>query len=71
VAAITLFFAGLRDVGPAAAILSCLEALVAVALALAVFGETLGAVQVAGGMLVLVAVLVLQAPHRPVGAATG
>jgi drug/metabolite transporter (DMT)-like permease len=71
VAAIALFFAGLRRVGPtAAAILSCLEPLVAVVLALAVFGETLGAVQVAGGMLVLAAVLLLRAPRRAVVAAT-
>ncbi|HEV7881948.1 MAG TPA: EamA family transporter [Solirubrobacteraceae bacterium] len=60
VAAVTLFFAGLRRVGPAAAaILSCLEPVVAVGLALAVFGEALGPVQVAGGALVLAAVVVL------------
>jgi drug/metabolite transporter (DMT)-like permease len=72
VAAVTLFFAGLRRVGPtAAAILSCLEPVVAVVLALAVFGETLGGVQVAGGALVLAAVLVLRAPAKTVIATRG
>jgi drug/metabolite transporter (DMT)-like permease len=72
VAAVTLFFAGLRRVGPtAAAILSCLEPLVAVVLALAVFGETLAAVQVVGGTLVLAAVLVLRAPRNVVVAVPG
>ena len=70
VAAVTLFFAGLRRVGPtAAAILSCLEPLVAVVLALAVFGGTPAAVQVLGGALVLAAVLVLRAPPNAVVAA--
>jgi drug/metabolite transporter (DMT)-like permease len=72
VAAVTLFFAGLRRVGPtAAAILSCLEPLVAVVLALAVFGEALATVQVVGGALVLAAVLVLRAPESAVFAARG
>ena len=60
VAAIALFFAGLRRVGPTSAgILSTAEPLVTVALAMAVFGETLGAVQVVGGALVLSGVLAL------------
>ena len=63
VAAVTLFFAGLKRVGPsAAAILSCLEPLVAVLLAFAVFAERLAPVQILGGALVLSAVLVLRAP---------
>jgi drug/metabolite transporter (DMT)-like permease len=65
VAGICLFFAGLRRVGPAAAsILSTLEPVVAVALACAVFGESLGHAQLAGGALVLLAVLVVRAPRR-------
>ncbi len=60
VAAVSLFFGGLRRVGPTtASILATVEPLVTVLLAFLVFGETLGAVQVAGGALVLAAVLVL------------
>jgi drug/metabolite transporter (DMT)-like permease len=62
VVAISLFFAGLRRVGPTtASILSTVEPLVTVVLAFVVFGETLGAIQIAGGALVLAAVFVLQA----------
>jgi drug/metabolite transporter (DMT)-like permease len=70
VGAIALFFAGLRRVGPAAAsILSTLEPLVTVALAFAVFGESLGPAQLAGGALVLLAVFAVRAPSRePIGA---
>jgi drug/metabolite transporter (DMT)-like permease len=65
VAAIGLFFAGLRRVGPtAAAILATVEPLVTVLLAYLVFAETLGPPQLAGGALVLGAVLALQAPAR-------
>ncbi len=65
VGAIALFFAGLRRVGPAAAsILSTLEPVVTVALAFAIFGEALGPVQLAGGALVLLAVLAIRAPAR-------
>jgi drug/metabolite transporter (DMT)-like permease len=64
--AILCFFAGLARVGPSAAsILSTLEPVVTVALAAAVFGESLGAVQLLGGALVLGAVLVMQWPARP------
>ena len=63
VGAITLFFAGLRRAGPAAAsILSTLEPVVTVALAFAIFGESLGPAQLAGGALVLLAVLAVRAP---------
>jgi drug/metabolite transporter (DMT)-like permease len=66
VAAILCFFAGLARVGPsAAAILSTLEPVVTVTLAAAAFGESLGAVQLVGGALVLGAVLVMQWPARP------
>jgi drug/metabolite transporter (DMT)-like permease len=61
VAAIGMFFAGLRRVGPSsAAILATVEPVVTVLLAFAVFGETLGAVQIAGAALVLSSVLVLR-----------
>jgi drug/metabolite transporter (DMT)-like permease len=72
VGAIGLFFAGLRRVGPTtASILATSEPLVTVLLAFAVFGETLGAVQLAGGVLVLGAVLVLNAPRPAAAAAAG
>jgi drug/metabolite transporter (DMT)-like permease len=62
VAAISLFFAGLRRVGPTtASILATVEPLVTVLLAFLVFGEMLSAVQLAGGALVLGGVLVLHA----------
>jgi drug/metabolite transporter (DMT)-like permease len=65
VASISLLFAGLRRVGPTtASILATFEPLVTVVLAFLAFGETLGGVQVAGGALVLAAVLVLNAPPR-------
>jgi drug/metabolite transporter (DMT)-like permease len=63
VGAILTFFAGLARVGPSAAsILSTLEPVVTVALAAAAFGESLAPVQLAGGALVLGAVVVMQWP---------
>jgi drug/metabolite transporter (DMT)-like permease len=65
VGAILTFFAGLARVGPSgASILSTLEPVVTVALAAAAFGESLSAVQLAGGALVLSAVVVMQWPAR-------
>src|SRR5215210_4645234 len=65
VVAVSLFFAGLKRVGPrSAAILSTAEPVVTVILAFLVFGEVLGPLQLLGGGLVIVAVLVL-ATHRP------
>jgi drug/metabolite transporter (DMT)-like permease len=62
VAAICLFFAGLRRVGPtSASILSTVEPVVTVVLAFLVFGEVLGAVQILGGGFVVGAVVVLSA----------
>src|SRR5947209_7669819 len=62
VGAIVMFFAGLSRVGPTtASILSTVEPVVTVGLAFLVFGERLSAVQLAGGALVLTAVLVLRA----------
>jgi len=63
VGAISLFFAGLRRVGPTtASILATVEPLMTVLLAFVVFGEVLGTVQLVGGALVVAAVLVLQVP---------
>ncbi len=61
VVAISLFFAGLRRVGPTtAAILSTVEPVVTVVLAMLVFGDVLAAAQILGGGLVLGGVLVLR-----------
>jgi drug/metabolite transporter (DMT)-like permease len=61
-----LFLGGLSRIGPStAAIASTLEPAVAVMLGALTLGEMLGPVQVAGGALVLSAVLVLQAPSLP------
>jgi drug/metabolite transporter (DMT)-like permease len=65
--AVSLFFAGLRRVGPTtASILATVEPLVTVLLAFLVFAERLGAVQLVGGALVLSAVVVLniRSPRR-------
>ena len=60
VAAITWFFAGLRRLGPTrASTLSTVEPAVTVALAAAVLGERIAAVQLAGGALILAAVAML------------
>jgi drug/metabolite transporter (DMT)-like permease len=60
VGAIVLFFAGLARVGPtSASILSTAEPVTTVVLAFLVFGEALTPVQLAGGGLVVGAVLVL------------
>ena len=65
VGAISLFFAGLRRVGPSAAsILSTIEPVVTVVLAFVVFGESLGTVQLVGGALVLAAVVAMRTPLR-------
>ena len=72
VAAVSLFFAGLKRVGPTtASILATVEPLVTVLLAFLVFGETLGAIQLIGGALVLAAVLVLNARRRRLPVALG
>ncbi|HEV7496033.1 DMT family transporter [Baekduia sp.] len=58
---VSAFFVGLREVGPAtASIVSTAEPVVTVALATAIYGEALGAGQLAGGVLVLGAVVILQ-----------
>ena len=69
VGAIALFFAGLRRVGPtSASILSTLEPVAAVALAVVVFAESLGPAQLAGGGLVLLAVLAVRTSQIDEGA---
>ena len=66
VVAISCFFAGLRLVGPSeAAILSTFEPPVTVVLAFLVLGETLTVPQLAGGALVLAAVVLLQLRGGP------
>ena len=63
VGAVSLFFAGLKRVGPTtASILSTAEPVTTVVLAFLIFGESLGPVQLAGGALVIGAVFVLSAP---------
>jgi drug/metabolite transporter (DMT)-like permease len=62
VAAISLFFAGLRRAGATtASILATVEPFVTVVLAFLIFGETLGVVQLGGGALVLSGALVVHA----------
>lgn len=62
---LSTFLLGLERVGPSAAsILSCFEPVVTVSLAMVLYGERLAAWQLAGGALVLGAVIVLQAKVR-------
>jgi drug/metabolite transporter (DMT)-like permease len=65
---IATLLAGIRLVGaPTAAILSCAEPAVTVATTAALYGERLTAGQLAGGLVILAAVLVLQVNRRPSG----
>jgi drug/metabolite transporter (DMT)-like permease len=65
VAAITFYFAGLERVGPTrAATLSTVEPVVTVALAATVLGETIAPIQLAGGVLILAAVMLLARASR-------
>jgi drug/metabolite transporter (DMT)-like permease len=62
---ISAFLAGLPKVGPStAAIVSTVEPIVSVAMAMLWFGERLGAVQIVGGALVLAAVVLLAVKVR-------
>ena len=71
VGAVSLFFAGLRRVGPTtASILSTAEPVTTVVLAYLALGESLGPAQLAGAALVLAAVPVLAARGRAPGAAS-
>jgi drug/metabolite transporter (DMT)-like permease len=63
---IATFLGGLRRIGASsAAIVSAFEPVVTVGLAIAVLGESLGAGQLAGGALVLAAVVLLQRRAAP------
>lgn len=63
---IAAFFAGLARVGPArAAILSTLEPVITVILAVLLLGERLTSNQITGGALILTAVLLLQTRGQP------
>lgn len=65
VVAVTLFFGGLRRVGPTrASIISTAEPVTSVLLALAVFGETMSLLQLTGAALVLTGVLVVATRGR-------
>ena len=60
VVAVATFFAALSRLGPAdTSVLSTVEPVISVAVAAAVLGERLGGLQVAGGVLVLLAVAAL------------
>jgi len=62
--AISLFLAGLPRIGAArAALLSTLEPVVTVSLAIALLGDRFSVLQGLGGVLVLLAVIVVQAAH--------
>jgi drug/metabolite transporter (DMT)-like permease len=62
--AISLFLAGLPRIGAArAALLSTWEPVVTVLLAVVILGDRLSLVQVLGGVLVIIAVIVVQAAH--------
>ena len=68
VLAMLAFFAGLKRTGPStAAILSTFEPVITTALAALALGESLSGAQIAGGVLVLVSVVVLQvrSPVQP------
>jgi drug/metabolite transporter (DMT)-like permease len=57
---VTLYFAGLQRIGPTrASTISTLEPLVTVTLAAIVLGERIATVQMAGGALILAAVVLL------------
>lgn len=67
VLAIVTFLAGLERVGPTnAATLSTIEPVVTVTLAMLVLGETMTPLQIAGGMMILIAVIVLARSELPV-----
>ena len=61
----SLYFAGLRHLDPTRAIIvSCLEPVFSIILAVLVLGETLSRIQILGVVLVLAAIVVIQMPSR-------
>lgn len=67
VMAILTFFAGLNRVGPTqASIISTLEPVVTVILSDLIFSESLQGLQLAGGLLILSSVIILQLPDKDV-----
>jgi drug/metabolite transporter (DMT)-like permease len=72
VLSVSTFFAGLRRLGPSqTSIVSTLEPVVSVALGAAALGESLGALQLVGGALVIAAVVALaRAGDAPAGEPT-
>lgn len=67
--AIQTFYAGSRRIGAAqAALVSTVEPLLIVSLAFVFLHETLGPIQLVGGGLIIVGVLIAQTGQRPVGA---
>jgi drug/metabolite transporter (DMT)-like permease len=71
VAAITLFFAGVARVGPTrASTLSTVEPAFTVVLAAALLDERVSTLQLAGGMLILAAVVLLARAGEPTATAT-
>ncbi|MGQ9646544.1 MAG: DMT family transporter [Thermodesulfobacteriota bacterium] len=66
VLAIVTFFAGLERVGPTnASTLSIIEPAVTVVLAAAVLGETISLMRIIGGMMIIVAVIILARRQAP------
>jgi len=62
--AISLFLAGLPRIGAArSSLISTWEPVVTVVLAIIIFGDSFTVIQVAGGLLILVAVVVVQSSH--------
>lgn len=69
--ALGTFLAGVRIVGPTtASLLSTLEPVFTVVLAMVILQEHLSTIQVSGGFLVLVAVVLLTLPGRPISEST-
>jgi drug/metabolite transporter (DMT)-like permease len=69
--AIQTFYAGSRRIGAAqAALVSTVEPLIIVTLAVVALQETLGPSQLVGGALIILGVVIAQTGRRPLGAAT-
>lgn len=65
VLAVLFFWLGIQYIGPAkTSIISTIEPLITVVLAYWVFGERLSATQLAGGLLILISIVILQYPFK-------